>query len=307
MNTDYYIKRLERKELVNQVCDDDVIIYNIRRVLPVCVPINVFNETLHKLTQEDSNLMVEMYNPMQLKGSDGNISNFAVLNTINYAIDSNEFESIIKDEQINMSDKETLLENYIRNGDHYVLKRNYDDISDIKIARILKKSMEYSKLDDNYVRLSNIFENIEQIEKTNIFRVGMFVNTLHQYFYRKNYDHIPGLMLIEAARQIGYSVSYRFLGVVMSEVVFALTNLNIKFYNYLESNIPVYIQAVWHGKEINFKKLNRDLGLLVTSFYQNEKENCCIDISAKTIANKIFKRIRRSVDNVYNNPVFIQN
>lgn len=304
MNTDYYIKRLEKKEFVNQVCDDDVMIYNIRRVLPVSIPINIFNEALHKLSPEESNLMIEMYDS-QAKGTNES-GDVAVLNTICYKINSNKFESILNDNQIIANDKKTLLDNYSRTGDYYILKRNYDDISDIKIARILKNEYAYLKLDDKYVRLSNIFEKIEKIEKTNIFRAGMFVNTHHKYFYRKNYDHIPSMMLIETARQLGYSLTYHYHNVVMNEVVFILTNINIKFFNYMESNIPVYIQAIAHAKDFNIKKLNRDLGVLVISFYQSEKEDCCIEISAKTIANKLFQRIRKnSIHNECNNPVLI--
>lgn len=298
MYEEYYIKRLERKEYVNQLNEDEVLIYNMRRVVPICIPINIFNHTINNLSQEKSNLLIKMYSPQKIIGIDGNINNVAVLNTIFYQIESNEFEAILESQQLSIADKVFLTENYVKAGDYYILKRNYDDISDIKIARILKKEYKYSLFDDYYVKLSNIFEEAEQIEKTNIFRSGMFVNTLHPYFYRKCYEHIPGMMLLEASRQFGYAASYRYINVSMNEVVFALTELNSKFFNYMQSNFPVYIQGTYVTNDFNFKKLNRSIGYCV-SFYQKETEDCRIDIYAKTIANKIFQRIREGFENDY--------
>jgi hypothetical protein len=298
MYKEYYVKRLEKKEFVSQANDEDVLIYNVRRVLPVCIPIKLFNQIILSLSPEDSNLLIEMYQPLQLERIEGCIENVAVLHTICYKVDAEVFDVALTSDCTNAVEKEILARNYNKSGNSYYLTRNYDDISDIRIARIFKKGFNYSMFDDYYIKLSKIFEKIDEIEKTDIFRGGMFVNTIHQFFYRKDYEHIPGMMIIEAARQFGYSLAYRFLGVDKEEVIFSLNNLNVKFYNYMQSNFPVYIQAVNDSKDMDFKKSSRDIGFVI-SFYQKDVEVSNISIYAKAIANKLFQRIRKGTDNDY--------
>lgn len=297
MFKDYYLKRLESKEKVSQANEEDVFIYNMRRVIPISISLDILNKVVQNLSPEDSAIVLDMYEPI-LENTDVNAVPLAVLKNTCYRIMVEEFEAILDRSDVIESDKEILRNNYKKNEGFYYLTRRYDDIADIRIAKLFRRELNYTMFDDLYVRLSNIFERIDDIEKVNTFRSGMFINTLHQYFYRKDYEHIPGMMIIEAARQFGYSASYRYVNVPQSDVMFCLTDLNVKFLNYAQSNFPIYIQGTLDTKDLDFSKINRDIGYMI-SFYQKDFEICKIGIYAKLMSYKIFQRLRRGGDSEY--------
>ena len=49
-----------------------------------------------------------------------------------------------------------------------------------------------------------------QADRPPIFYVTMFNDTKNYFFYRKHHEHVPGIMLMEVARQAMYAQFYKY-------------------------------------------------------------------------------------------------
>ena len=91
----------------------------------------------------------------------------------------------------------------------------------------------------------------------------------HEFFFEHPLDHYPGLMMVEAGRQLGTAVAHIFYG-VPRESVFVLNGMTVDFTTFAELGRPVYVNS-----EVSEKKFKR--GALLGMFYeghfvQNEAE-----------------------------------
>lgn len=69
-----------------------------------------------------------------------------------------------------------------------------------------------------------------------------FVNHAdHYFFYRKPHEHVPGIMLLEAARQAIYYQLYTYSKHALGKVTVSLRELNAKFFAYAELMYPIEI------------------------------------------------------------------
>ncbi|MCO6524128.1 MAG: hypothetical protein J6562_03795 [Candidatus Schmidhempelia sp.] len=67
----------------------------------------------------------------------------------------------------------------------------------------------------------------------------LFNNIENKYFYKKKHEHIPGMMLIEAARQAVYDYVYSLSGYRFKDVSISMSQLEVNFFNYTVSAYPV--------------------------------------------------------------------
>lgn len=73
-------------------------------------------------------------------------------------------------------------------------------------------------------------------------------NTCDEFFYKKNHEHIPGMMLIEAARQAVYDYVYTHSGHEFGTVSISMSKIEVVFSDYSVSSYPVEILFSHHEK-----------------------------------------------------------
>ncbi|NMM29060.1 MAG: hypothetical protein HHJ12_17715 [Glaciimonas sp.] len=119
-----------------------------------------------------------------------------------------------------------------------------------------------------------------------------FVNLAdHYFFYRKPHEHIPGIMLLEAARQSIYYQLYTYSKHVLGSVTVSLSELNAKFYAYGDLMYPIEIIIDDLGQEDEHypRKVHYS-----TSFYQRGALIAKIDAHALVISMDKFKVVRNA-------------
>ncbi|PSU32892.1 AfsA-related hotdog domain-containing protein [Photobacterium lutimaris] len=111
----------------------------------------------------------------------------------------------------------------------------------------------------------------------------------HYFFYRKPHEHVPGIMLLEAARQTIYYQLYGFSQQQLGQVTVSLSELNAKFYNYAELMYPIEIVVddltrgdIQKPKEVLYR----------ASFYQKGMLIARINSLAPVISIKRFQMAR---------------
>lgn len=93
------------------------------------------------------------------------------------------------------------------------------------------------KVNEENVFLSRV-EKLENFESDSFLSYLLMENT-HPYFFEHDYDHIPGMMIIEGGRQIGVAIAHMFYNVPLGKA-FILNELNIRFGKYVEINKPLF-------------------------------------------------------------------
>jgi hypothetical protein len=74
------------------------------------------------------------------------------------------------------------------------------------------------------------------------FRGTVSINRYHSFFFEHHRDHVPGLYLIEAGRQMAVAVAHRFYGVPFG-VEFVMTDLHVWFRNMANLGDPLIIES----------------------------------------------------------------
>lgn len=139
------------------------------------------------------------------------------------------------------------------------------------------------------IDVNEILEEIGLKKKSTGFR---FINKAdHYFFYRKSHEHVPGIMLLEAARQAIYYQLYSSSEYKPGEVTVSLSELNAKFYAYAELMYPieVVVDDLTEGDISRPKKLRYCI-----SFFQNGYLIAEVESIAPVIGINKFKKARNA-------------
>lgn len=104
-----------------------------------------------------------------------------------------------------------------------------------------------------------------------IFRSLLITPFDNLFFFDHEYDHIPGMLALEAIRQLGTAISHLYLDVPF-ETNFILHNFITNFYSYINIDIKAYVDLI-----IVILKEKRDFPrkLIGTGYiHQNDKILC---------------------------------
>ena len=77
------------------------------------------------------------------------------------------------------------------------------------------------------------------VEQPDSFISQLAFDATHSFFFEHPLDHVPGLMLIEAGRQVIVAISHLFLGVPYGKT-FVVNKLSTEFKTFAELDQPVF-------------------------------------------------------------------
>jgi hypothetical protein len=75
----------------------------------------------------------------------------------------------------------------------------------------------------------------------------LIVDDQHPYHFEHAQDHVPGMMLIEAGRQLAMAIAHLYHG-VSTQAVFVLNEVSFAFSLFAELGSPVFVHAVVRDK-----------------------------------------------------------
>ncbi len=116
------------------------------------------------------------------------------------------------------------------------------------------------------------------------------VDIRHPFFFDHVYDHVPGMLFVEAGRQAATAVAHQYYDIPY-DVGFILKDINFSFSSYAELEDPLFISSSISEKEYRN-------GQLVSMkhdgvFIQNGKEIASMGGIWKIIDKKLIERMRR--------------
>lgn len=120
----------------------------------------------------------------------------------------------------------------------------------------------------------------------------LYLDKTHPFFFEHPLDHVPGLMMVEAGRQLGTAVAHACYDVPLGETVFILNGMEVDFTGFAELDRPVFVNS-----SVSEKKFKR--GMLSQMFYhgnfvQNEQPIGFMSGRWNIYNKKVMQRMRRN-------------
>jgi len=144
--------------------------------------------------------------------------------------------------------------------------------------------------DRDRVRISKLAKTLGRMQIPDIFYATFYNDLQNYFFYRKHHEHVPGTMLIEAARQGFYAQFYGATGVRPGEVSISMDSLYAEFDEYTNPNYPVRIMV----EDVNpgLPENNQRQIYKRATFQQLRKVVGRVEMRGHVMKMKYFKRMR---------------
>lgn len=259
---------------------DDVLISNMRSELPTWLSAEEIGG--EALTDEDRNLLARHY--VELPDIDGLCcapGTLLVRRSVSFTL------------PLELADEpgfEFITQHYKASAQHLVLQSKYlpEEHENLLMARFVPADQQLSAHDRH--QLSAITRRLPCNERSSRFSFNMINDLQNYFFYRKHHEHVPGLMLIEVARQAVYAQYYNTSLYARGEITLTLSNLDCQFEGYVESNYPVTISVETTSTEDELRTSGKERRR--AEFFQNGRRVATIEIAGLPIKMKLFKRLR---------------
>jgi hypothetical protein len=266
------MERKVAKDIVHKGHDDDVLIYDVRHLMPAWFSAEIIEQA--NLEAADLDIINQAY---RLD------SGRRVLRSLPTIISLDELE------QAGMTDcLPELLNYYEKATDHLILSNVWVlESTEAKLAQLL----DHDGLLDigQRRRVHEVLKKIDGCPQQGLLYFTLFNDTSNYFFYRKHHEHVPGLMLIEAARQAMYAQFYEHSGYARGEVSISIVDLLSSFPRYTESSFQVDVvvgdyegMAPPRGRKVDKR----------ARFFQRGELVADIRLHGEVIKMPVFKRMR---------------
>lgn len=185
----------------------------------------------------------------------------------------------------------SLLERYYTDtGSSLVLHADFvDEIDEVQLMQAFVERSNHLK-DKDRVAISNVFDRLPSFSRPRSMYVNLVIDTTNPVYFRKHQEHVPGIMLIEAARQAMYAHYHHFSHWTRSQAAFTIESLNVEFHNFINPNYPVRIRVEEAGSAE--MRSSGEKAASIASFYQSNKLAAVATLRANVIKTALFKRMR---------------
>ncbi len=272
--------KMAQKEVVHKHRNDDVFIYNCRSALPAFFDAESLSKV--QLEKDDLDAINYFYQKAVDITSNKELPIFHLKNLP---------WQLPQDQQVFAPSDETAaswLESY------YSKSENGYQLCEAAIPELIQNKMlatQNAVLPQEYARFraASALEHAG-ISCPKVFHCSVFNDTNHYFFYGKRHEHVPGIMMMEIARQAFYAHFYRFNQHQRSSVNLSIISFNCEFQSYAQSNYPLLIcvetlSCVGDGS-------SRERHHLRATFTQRDQFASVIEMVGTVVPNKLFKKLR---------------
>jgi len=306
----YRDQNLVENKYVHKKKIENVLLANLRRALPTHIPKCIWNKEIESagalLTKEEAKMLRNYYilhntadfpylnNEHPDKKMEGEY--YLLLNVPHF------LEASLLDNKKAFSSKEIeeIKTYYTFNEKRkcYMLHKAVRDVEEVQLLTMLQRKDICMSENEKY-QLSGILEKLPGFLKENIFYANMIIDLNHEFFFEHPTEHLPGMMVMEAARQFIIAVCHIFGRIPVVDFSMILGELKAEFKNYIELHHPVKLKGVITklelGKDQMWKKMTMDIFIL-----QKDVIAGLITIGGQGISKTLFSKLRRTLPKEHN-------
>jgi hypothetical protein len=220
--------------MLHKNSDDDVLLCYGRGPLAALLPV----EAVARMEKGDREYLTSFYKADQggHEAKEGASAGFYYLRTLPVFI-SKQAAAIGKRPL-----QSVLGQHYRDAGDGYQLVSPYiNEMDEVVLAQCLGRAEEWIH-EGERAEISDRLKK-HKVALPQVYFATFYNDLSNYFFYRKHHEHVPGTMLIEAARQGYYAQFYLTTGVRPGEVSISMDSLHADFAEYTNPNYPVRIMV----------------------------------------------------------------
>lgn len=146
-------------------------------------------------------------------------------------------------------------------------------------------------IETNFNILNDFFQKNQVESPDNIFYAEMHCDQNHPYYFEHPNDHVPGMMMIEFVRQALTACIHTYGNVPLNGYHFILSDLNVKFLNYLELNSPPTVKIILKDYFAIDNTMWTD-SIFDTFIYQNGELKAEMSVRNSIMSSRGYKRMR---------------
>lgn len=185
---------------------------------------------------------------------------------------------------------EMLSRYYRQAGDRLVLDTKYiDEADEILIAQRFVDQDRHLTAADRH-RLAELTDRMPCNMRTERYSMNLINDLQNYFFYRKHHEHVPGMMIVEAARQAIYAQYYRTSAYARGEITLTMNSLDCRFETYVDANYPVLLSVDTEapiGEGAGGHAVRREVRI-----YQRGQLAATVMAEGVAIKMKLFNRMR---------------
>lgn len=255
---------------------DDVLVSNIRSELPTWLPVDAL-ET-EDLSPQERDLLARHYVAADLPGVTGQ------------RLMRRSVPATLPADLLDAEGFEWAREYYKDCDGTLVLDAKYipEQLEEALSAHCLETAQRISAADRH--RIALLTDKMPCNLRSDRHAMTMINDLENYFFYRKHHEHVPGIMLVEVARQAVYAQYYRTSPHKRGEVTLSIKTLNCEFDDYVDSNYPVTV--VVDTQDVTEELDTGTFDRRQARFYQRGRQVALVDIIGAPIKMKLFKRLR---------------
>jgi hypothetical protein len=260
-------------QILHKDSADDILLKDVRALAPAWIERDTMDLIVNECDQDAKQRLCTAYRP------EGKLY---VLRSVPESIDSTsaaalpEFEMHLSEFYSKDDDRMRLTARYLPTQVENYLRRAF-------FPHVAPVAYEESE------GLAITLSESKRWERARVNCYSMLNDTKNYFFYRKSHEHVPGLMLIEVARQVVYHYVYTSCGYNRGEVSISMSTLDAEFMSYVESAYAV--EVLISQTEGVARKTPRFIDK-TANFFQNGRQVAKIRIVGGVMKMPLFKRMR---------------
>ncbi|TRL31182.1 hypothetical protein FM996_14465 [Methylosinus sporium] len=260
-------------QILHKDNEDDVLLSNVRALIPAHIERELADLIVHDWGPEDRRLFFDSYRSEERR---------YILRSVPGSIDSSA-ATALQEFELNLA------EFYRREGERLHLAASYLPASVEEHLRRIFLPNVMRVTDEDATTLAARLAETERWEEARVNSYRMLNDTKNYFFYRKSHEHVPGLMLIEVARQAMYHYFYSASGYDRGEVSISMSELDVRFSSYVEST---YAVDVLISQTEGIARKTPKFVDKMARFFQNGREVARVRLRGGAMKMPLFKRMR---------------
>lgn len=261
-------------DTVHKEHEDDVLVCNERGPLPASIDASLLSDS--RLDEVGRSILKSFYR------ASGDPAGRLVLRSLPVRIDPARLQDLAPAEQ-------ELVQRHYSGAPQLVLHSPFvDEVDEVVLMQALTPRADHIA-DSERAAIDRVFVRLPEVERPRVRYLNLLIDTNHYFFFRRHQEHVPGLMMIEAARQAMYAHYHCHSPWTRAQMAFTIESLEIDFQGFTNPNYPVRIRVDEEGPAGE-----RDTGEQQrrACFFQMNRQTAEARVRAKVIKTGLFKRLR---------------
>ncbi len=274
------------KTLAHKVRDENVFVRDLRRAIPSVLPASIVDDyIIPKLREADKKFFLSYYQLAESRpGEHDCYMLFDLPHDLPERLFADQSEALTAEEQL------VVRRYYTAQAGIFRLSGAVNEQDSVVLGQIFdQRGLGLSERDR--IGLANLLEDVPDLPLEEVYHGVMRMDPTHSFFFEHPNEHVPGMMLIEAARQFSMACCHLFGRIPLRGYQFIMREMHVRFLDYVNLNYPAQFKAelktIEKRKSGEWHEMNMQISVI-------QQGSVCAELEfpAQFVSKRSFQRLR---------------